>query len=129
MRDPQIGIFLMQKNEERLLPVFVQYYGQLFGYENIHIIDNGSNGKVLKELQKSESAGCNVVYSHSKPEDFENKGKIISGYINENRTEYDVCFPLDCDEFIALRGRLGGFSTDRQALLNYFEQLSSGAHS
>ena len=51
----KIAIFMMQKNEKDLLPIFVAYYGHLFGYENIYIFDNGSDTYMLDELRKSES--------------------------------------------------------------------------
>ena len=43
MKHMNFGIYVMQKNENMLLPLFVEYYGNLFGYYSIHIFDNGSD--------------------------------------------------------------------------------------
>ena len=49
----EIGIYLMQKNEDVLLPLFVDYYVSLFGYQSIHILDNGSNETLRPQLNNA----------------------------------------------------------------------------
>jgi hypothetical protein len=96
---------MMQKNEKDVLPIFVAYYGNLFGYKNIYIFDNGSDKYMLDELRKSEALGCNVNFEFSSRADFERKGEILASYINGMTEQYDVFLPLDCDEFIGIKLR------------------------
>ena len=122
----KIAIFMMQKNEKDLLPIFVAYYGALFGYENIYIFDNGSDAYMLDELRKSEVLGCNVSLEFSSHADFERKGEIVASYINNLTDKYDVFLPLDCDEFIGIEVP-DGYSCESEDLLQGFEEIN-GSH-
>jgi len=113
---------MMQKNEKDLLPIFVAYYGNLFGYENIYIFDNGSDGYMLDELRKAEVLGCNVSFEFSSHADFERKGEIIASYINDMTDQYDAFLPLDCDEFIGIK-LPDRYSCERVDLLEGFEAI------
>ena len=117
---------MMQKNEKDLLPIFVAYYGALFGYENIYIFDNGSDAYMLDELRKSEVLGCNVSLEFSSHADFERKGEIVASYINNLTDKYDVFLPLDCDEFIGIEVP-DGYSCESEDLLQGFEEIN-GSH-
>lgn len=92
----------MQKNENILLPLFVEYYGNLFGYYSIHIFDNGSDDTMKPILLNAELKGCTVIYDYDSASDFENKGKIIGEYITKNIQRFNISLPLDCDEFIGI---------------------------
>lgn len=118
----KIAIFMMQKNEKDLLPIFVSYYGHLFGYENIYIFDNGSDEYMIDNLRKAEGLGCNVNFKFSSHADFEMKGEIIESYINKLTDIYDVFLPLDCDEFIGIK-LSDGYSCKKKDLLKGFEEI------
>jgi len=96
----------MQKNETKLLEPWIKYYGYFFGFENLYILDNGSNENVVFEvLEKYKKVGVNVYYEYDKKEDFDKKGDIISNIIHEwdsNNELYDYVIPIDCDEFVVL---------------------------
>lgn len=56
----------MQKNESKLLEAWIKYYGYLFGFENLYILDNGSNeDAVFSILKKYSRVGVNIYYEHN----------------------------------------------------------------
>ena len=69
---------------------------------NITIIDNGSDDEiVVKLLEILREKKFNIVYK-ARPEDFEQKGKIIEDLIKKNYAPGCISIPLDCDEFLTL---------------------------
>ena len=127
MEEIKVGIYLMQKNEYDLLPLFVDYYGSLFGFESIHILDNGSNQKLRPILSNAEKKGCKMIYGFDKPVDFENKGKIIGELITNNINKFNISLPLDCDEFLVLESS-GERHILKDLFYKYFYSLENGAY-
>jgi len=121
------GIYVMQKNENILLPLFVEYYGNLFGYYSIHIFDNGSDDTMKPILLNAELKGCTVIYDYDSASDFENKGKIIGEYITKNIQRFNISLPLDCDEFIGIEIS-GEHIISKELFYKYFSLLKDGAH-
>ncbi len=96
---------LMQKNERDLLPRWIEHHGRLFGFENLHILDNGSAPDVVGYLRRMEGErGIRVDYRHTDPVNFARKGDILAGRINKLSAQRAAIFyfPLDCDEFIGV---------------------------
>ncbi len=96
---------LMQKNERELLPRWIEHHGRLFGFENLHIFDNGSDSDVVDYLRYMEhERGLHVDYSHTEPVSFSHKGSIIARRITElsGQAAASFYFPLDCDEFLGV---------------------------
>ncbi|WP_426959665.1 glycosyltransferase family 2 protein [Muricoccus radiodurans] len=109
----KIAAVLMQKNEADLLPIWVGYYGEQFGRENLFIHDNGSDDpQVLAFLDRIEAEGVFVERRFDTPEDFANKGGILAAKIRQLDAEAprDFYFPLDCDEFLGVRDEKGNVS-------------------
>jgi hypothetical protein len=101
-----IKIVMMCKNESDLLMPWARYHGTLFGYENIIVIDNGSDESVSVSLLKEiEELGVAVLRQYFKKEDYCRKGDITAEIIKEleSTSPADFYFPLDCDEFIGAR--------------------------
>ena len=124
----KIGIFIMQKNEFDLFPIFIKYYGNLVGYSNIHVVDNGSSKDMLPLLKNASDLGVNVDFSYSRETDFKNKGKIIQGNINKVVLNYDICIPLDCDEFIGVEIAPNTYTFDKDLIIKYFSDLPNGLY-
>lgn len=118
----------MQKDEHDLFPAFVKYYGEAFGYNHIHVLDNGSSPTMDAALEHAKSLGVSVKTDHNTPQDFEQKGVILGKEINANQDNYDVFLPLDCDEFIGLKEADGSYTCDVNNLLNFFSSLEPGAY-
>ncbi len=96
---------MMQKNEVDLLFGWVMHHGDLFGFENLFIFDNGStSSKSLQILAYATDLGVHVSYEHRDWSDFVDKGTIISAAIKslDIQHHYDFFFPLDVDEWIAV---------------------------
>ncbi|BBE71412.1 glycosyltransferase family 2 protein [Oharaeibacter diazotrophicus] len=96
----RVAVLTMQKDEGRLLESWIAYHGQLFGTDGLHIVDNGSTDPyTLDVLGNAARAGAKIFHNPS-PRDFERKGEIISRIIAERCRRFDICFPLDADEFL-----------------------------
>jgi hypothetical protein len=121
-----VGVFLMQKDEFELFPLFVKYYGSLVGYGNIFVVDNGSSEKMLPLLSDAISLGVHVDFTHTSKECFENKGRILEEKMKLLADEYEICIPLDCDEFIGLETTPGVFTFDKDTITRYLESLHKG---
>ena len=97
--DKIIKIILMTKNEKYLIKQWIQYHGEIFGYENLYIIDDSDDIDVLN-YYKSISYLPIHIYNNNN-----NLNNIIN-YINNIMTliknECDFMIKLDTDEFIGL---------------------------
>jgi len=103
----------MQKNEGALIRTWILHHAQVFGAENVFILDNISTDKLTCDvLRWASSCGVNVIYGL---ENFEYKGREITKLINSQRERYEWFFPLDADEFVGVY-RNGNFSMDRSII-------------
>ena len=94
-----IKIFCVTKNEYDLIENFILYYGYLFGYNNITIIDNNTTDiVVLKIYEKYINLGINVVYEPNY--EGNGQGEIFTKYMNLEKTKCDFLIGLDTDEFL-----------------------------
>ena len=120
-RDMTVKIATMQRDETLLLEPWLRYHGYLFGFENLYVHDNGSEDPgVLDVLARFAKAGVTVVYGPRDSRDFDAKGTLLAEVIRkwDDGTDYDFAFPIDCDEFIALRER-GAVTCQRNAIQEY----------
>ena len=116
-----VKVATMQRDETLLLEPWLRYHGYLFGFENLHVHDNGSeNPAVLATLARYERLGVAVVYGPRDSRDFDAKGTLMAELIRQwdAGPRYDFAFPVDCDEFIALRER-GTVTCRRNAIHEY----------
>jgi tetratricopeptide (TPR) repeat protein len=125
---PRVACIMMQKDEDHLLEPWLAYHGYLFGFENLIVYDNGSTSPTVHALlRKYAAAGVAVIRDKDRAEDFTNKGWILSARIRElqRRRQYDIVFPLDCDEFVCITSR-HGFSCSRAEISRYLASLEPG---
>ncbi len=95
----------MQRDETLLLDAWFQYYGHLFGYENLAVIDNGSTEpSVIATLARFERAGCWILRGLDSVLDFHAKGAHMRNVIThwDGLSAYDFALPVDVDEFLTL---------------------------
>lgn len=115
-----VKLFTMVKDEDDIIEDWVKYHGYLFGYKNLHIVDNYSTDNTYTILQKYESKGVNVYRNKY----YKRKGKIMSHLMNQNRDETSFLYPIDSDEFIVLFNEDKNIiEVDRYTILNYFKKL------
>ncbi len=101
----RVRCITMQKDEGLLLDAWLRYYGYLFGFENIEVLDNGSRDRLTASiLEQFEAAGVVVHRQYDTIEHFEAKGTIVAGIIEgwDSAGEYDFAVPCDIDEFLVL---------------------------
>ena len=94
-----IKIFCVTKNEYDLIEHFIVYYGYLFGYNNIIIIDNNSTHKLVLEIyEKYVKLGIKVVYES----DYTGTGQgdMFTKYMSLEKLTCDFLLGLDTDEFL-----------------------------
>ncbi len=99
----------MQKDEGLLLDAWLRYYGYLFGFDHLEVLDNGSGDRLTCGiLEQFEAVGVTVHRQFTSLADFEAKGLIVAGIIEgwDRAHAYDFALPCDIDEFLAL------FTTD-----------------
>ena len=48
----KIKLFTMVKNEDDIVEHWIQYHGELFGYNNLYVVDNESNDGTYEKIQK-----------------------------------------------------------------------------
>ena len=91
----KIKLFTMVKNEDDIIEYWIQYHGELFGYNNLYIVDNESTDRTYEKIQKYSKYGIHISREH----DYSRKGEIMTELMNQIGS-YDIAFPLDIDEFI-----------------------------
>ena len=100
-----IKAVMMCKNEDELLSIWGGYHGHLLGFENLHVVDNGSTSSAsLAALDALETLGAHIDRGFPRVEDYPAKGQITARTIQRLDAEApaDFYFPLDCDEFLAV---------------------------
>ena len=125
-----VKLATMQRDETLLLEPWLRYHGYLFGFENLYVHDNGSEDPaVLATLGRYERLGVTVAYGPRDGRDFDDKGTLLAEVIRrwDSGARYDFAFPIDCDEFIALRER-GAVSCRRNAIHEYLGVLRDLPH-
>lgn len=90
----KIILCTMVKDEDDIIEDWILYHGNIFGYENIIIIDNMSTDATYDICQKYVSKGIRLI----REEKYSWKGMYMTHYMRH--TECDIFFPLDIDEFI-----------------------------
>lgn len=89
-------IFTVQKNE-KLAEDWIIYHGDIFGFDNIHFIDNNSSIEQLKVLSYFEKYYNLNVYTL---DDFALKAHKLTEIMNLHKHKSKFLIPLDGDEFL-----------------------------
>ena len=121
----RVACTVMLKDERVLVEPFLRYHAELFGAENLYVIDNGSTDPVvLDSLSAFEREGVHIDRSHPTMDDYRNKGGLIADLVKrlDSESPYDFYILLDCDEFVVLR-QAGGFTCDPAAIRAYLESM------
>ena len=91
-------VLLLSKDEDLIIEDFILYYGYLFDYKNIIIIDNNSSSqKVIDIYSKYIPLGLTVINDTSQ---FIYARFFMNNYINMLRDYCEWLFCLETDEFI-----------------------------
>ncbi len=79
-------------NETVNLPIWVNYYGKLFGYENLFVVDRYSNDGSTDNL-----GAVNVIKVPRRPFDEHEKTDFMSAFHASLTSFYDAVIITDCD--------------------------------
>lgn len=94
-------VFCLTKNEYDMIEDFLIYYGSIFGFNNIVVIDNQSTDQRVLDIY-SRYTDLGVVI-HTETRNMRHMGSIMSDYMNRYKSECDFMFPVDTDEFIFIQ--------------------------
>ncbi|WP_176562766.1 glycosyltransferase family 2 protein [Paracoccus liaowanqingii] len=92
-----MAVFTMSYNEDVTLPIWVKYYGGLFGRENLFVIDHGSNDGSTEGLH-----GVNLIKLPRTAFSDLKRSKMISDLCENFLNFYDYFIYTDTDEFLCV---------------------------
>lgn len=108
----------MQKNEGNLLRLWYRYHCRIFGKDNIYIIDNNSDDPVTKFiLQEIRDIHPSSISETPASYSVDQKGIAVKELISEIKSQYDIVFPLDCDEFLYVINDQGAMVNDSNSIM------------
>ena len=88
-----VKVFVLTKNEYDMISDFLTYYGRIFGYENLIVIDNGSNHQdVLNIYDSFKSKGVTIIEDRS---NIAYHGEIMTKHMNTYKNTCEFMIPLD----------------------------------
>jgi hypothetical protein len=117
MSVPIAKVFTVTKNEYDLIEDFIQYYGTIFGYENVVIIDNGSDHPaVLDVYERYKSKGITIYMAlgYKNLQQAEHFTAAMSKY--KNSAEFLIGLDTDC--FFCVKNRC-----DKETIISYLRDL------
>ena len=121
----RVACVMMQRNEDLCLHPWMVWHGHLFGFENLYVIDHGSDDRVVQEiLLRFEALGAHIMRMPAAA-NYRLKGEYTTAIMRilQNSGNYDFLLPLDCDEFVVMRGTNGAPNCEPVEILDYLSQL------
>jgi len=116
----KIKIFTVQKNEEYLKD-WLNYYGNIFDFENIYFIDNNSSNLYKNILQKYKNKYNINLYNIN---DFtKEKASKLTELMKSVKNDSDYLIQVDGDEFIGIIKK-NKFIFNKQDILKEYENLN-----
>ncbi len=115
-----VKIFTMVKDEVDVIRDWIIYHGCMFGWQNIHIIDNYSTDGTYEAISEFKD----LIHIFREP-DYKKKGEYMKNLINIYSYGGDcIAFPIDIDEFIIYYDRNDGVvSVDKHLINSYMHTL------
>lgn len=92
-------VVLLTKDESFLIEDFITYYGELFGYENVIVVDNGSTCQSVLDVYEWYSSTRGVQIKLDK-RDFSSANVFMSEHMREVAPSCEWILPLETDEFV-----------------------------
>ena len=101
MTQKRIAAITLARNDEFFLSRWIEYYGKLFGNENLYIILDG-----LDQVVPKNAGTANITKlphtDMSRAAGDKYRINLISDRANELLKQYDIVIGCDCDEFLAV---------------------------
>ena len=112
-----IKLFTMVKDEVDIIREWIIFHGELFGYDNIYIIDNYSTDGTYKIIEEYKDK-INIFRERS----YLQKGILMKKLIDKFCHTNDIAFPIDIDEFIVYYDDNKVF-VDKKTINDYINNL------
>lgn len=93
-----VKVFTMVRDEDDIVYEWVLYHGTLFGFQNVHVIDNLSRDHTWTKLKQMRNQLGITIY---RCRDYRKKGDFMT-LLMRRHARAELVFPLDIDEFIVL---------------------------
>ena len=90
----KIIVATMVKDEADIVEYWLIYYGKIFGYNNLFVIDNFSTDGTFEICKRYVGKGVRLY----REKDYKLKGEFMTYF--KNNLVFDFFFPVDIDEFI-----------------------------
>lgn len=101
MTKKRIAAITMARNDEFFLSRWIEYYGGLFGTENLYILLDGTD-QIIPENAGSAHIEKLPHTDMSRAAGDKYRINLISNKANELLQKYDIVIGCDCDEFLAV---------------------------
>lgn len=98
----RVAVITQVYNENFFLPIWLNHYGTIFGYENLIVIDDGSDDGSVNDPRI-----MNLVQKKRTLLDELDRATLISLFHESLLSYYDAIIYTDCDELIVLDPGLG----------------------
>ncbi len=99
----KIKVFTVTKNEYDLIEDWILYYGNLVGFENVVVIDNGSDDDRVIEIYKKFKYDIEIVTKMGF--EGENQGTYFTEMMNCYKAQADFLIGTDTDEFLVFNNK------------------------
>ena len=117
---PLAKVVVITKDEHDLIGDFLEFYGRLFGRENVVVVDNGSaddgsaHAEAVQAAYREHRALGGDVRVDARP--FVHAASFMSEHMRSLKGECEFLLPLETDEFIFLTDRAGdaAYATARE---------------
>jgi len=106
----------MVKDEDDIIREWIEYYGKLFSYENLYIVDNYSTDNTYEICKEYLDKGIHLSREH----DYKRKGEFMTQIMRS--VECDFFIPIDIDEFIVYYNKTEN-TLESTNILSYFNNL------
>lgn len=115
-----VKLFTIVKDETDIINEWIIYHGSLFGYKNLHIIDNMSTDGTYEKIVTFKNKGVNIY----RKDDYSKKGEYMTKLIRKHCSDNELAFPIDIDEFIVYYDKSSkSISRNKNKILNYLSGL------
>jgi hypothetical protein len=121
-----VKIILITKNEEYLIKFWIKHHGDVFGYENLYIIDDSDSKEVLDYYHSISHLPIHFYFNQNNIEtdNFINIQNQMNQIMNSVKEQCDFLIKLDTDEFIGIYDDLNNdILIDREMIRSTFNNL------
>jgi hypothetical protein len=92
-----IGVVTMQKDEEDILPYWIEYHSKLFGVNNVLVLDAESEVSTRRILKLWSAKGVKVLFNQTP---LSEKNALVISALHLHLSHVDIAVLLDVDEFL-----------------------------